>query len=77
MDQLKQWYLKHTALTHVLATIITFLVAAYFQVPQFHSLVVYYYGLLPQGLKQIIATGILLYGFYRNSYKQPPVPPAA
>jgi hypothetical protein len=68
-DKLVAWYQKHTEVTHALAVAIAFLVGAYFQVPAFHNLVTTYYGMLPQSVKEVVATAIALYGFYRNGYK--------
>lgn len=69
MGSIIQWYQKHTGVTHALAGVITFLMTAYFQLPAFHDFVTKYYGMLPQSAKQIVAMLIVLYGFYRQSYK--------
>lgn len=69
MDKLKQWYQSHTQLTHYLAAAFTFLIAAFYQVPQFHDLVIQVYGHFPVWGKQLVVTAIALYGFYRNGQK--------
>lgn len=69
MDQVKSWYQSHTQLTHYAAVIITFLITAFYQVPQFHDLVMQTYGACPHWTKQLVVTGVALYGFYRNGQK--------
>jgi hypothetical protein len=66
MDKIKQWYEAHTNLTHFLAAAITFLVGAFYQVPQFHDSVMQLYGHFPNWGKQLVVTLVALYGFYRN-----------
>ena len=68
MNWLIKWYQEHTALTHTLAVVITFLVMAYFNVPAFHDYANYVYGLMPNWLKTLIGVGIALYSWYRNGY---------
>ena len=69
MDKIKSWYQSHTQLTHYAAAVITFLIAAFYQVPQFHDLVMQAYGVFPHWAKQLVVTAIALYGFYRNGQK--------
>lgn len=69
MNWLIKQYQAHTQVTHAVAAVITVLVGAYFQVPAFHDLVTHYYGLLPQTVKEFVATGIAVYTWYRNGQK--------
>lgn len=70
MNKLKLWYTSHSEITHYLAMGIVFLFGAYYQVPQFHDLVTQVYMHLPNWVKQIVVTGIALYGWYRKSQPQ-------
>lgn len=67
MDTITKFFEDHSAATHVLAVVGAFLFGAYFQVPAFHDLVTHYYGLLPQTLKEFVATGVALFMWYRQS----------
>ena len=64
---IKKFLADHSITTHSLAVVFAFLFAAYFQVPAFHDLLFRWYGLLPQGGKELVSTGIALWMWYRNS----------
>lgn len=66
MDTIKNFIANHSAATHVAAVVFAFLFGAYFQVPAFHDYVNGIYGMFPQGIKQLVATGVALYMWYRN-----------
>jgi hypothetical protein len=65
----KAWLAKYKISTHTVAAIFLFLSTAYFQVPAFHDFVTGVYGHFPQWVKELTATGLALYGFYRSGQK--------
>lgn len=69
MNRIKQFLAAHTADTHAIAAVVAFLVGAYFQVAQFHDLMVNLYGKLPQTGKEMITTAAALYMWYRKDQK--------
>lgn len=65
-NKIQTWFKSRDITTHTVAVVMAFLVAAYFQVPEFHDLVFGAYGHFPQWLKELITTGIALYIWYRK-----------
>jgi len=68
MNWLKQFYTSHTNISHTVMAIVLVLIGAYSQVPQFHDLVNYYFGLCPQSVKQLIISVIAVIAWYKNTH---------
>lgn len=69
-SKIEAWLAQFSITTHTVAIVFMFLFAAYFNVPQFHDLVFHLYGLLPQWAKDLTATAIALYMWYRKGQPQ-------
>ncbi len=69
MNTITAWYSKNTGWTHTIAAVGTFLMLAYFNVPEFKAAVLQLYNAAPHWVEQVIVVGIALYGFYRNGEK--------
>ena len=73
MKWLINFYKTHTGVSHTIAFVVLILIGAYNQVPQFHDLVNYYFGLCPQSVKQIIISTIAVMVWYTNTWNKPNV----
>lgn len=69
MNTIKAWIQKYKISTHSVVVAAGVLTLAYSQVPQFHSLVSQVYGYFPGWAKDLTATAIALYMWYRNGQK--------
>ena len=67
---IKKFLADHSITAHSVAIFVAFLFGAYFQVPVFHDYVFHLYGLLPQSAKELVATAIALYGWYKKNQTQ-------
>lgn len=65
----KAWLAKYKISSHTIAAAFALLTAAYFQVPAFHDLVTGIYGHFPQTVKELVATAVALFAWYRNTQK--------
>jgi hypothetical protein len=65
-EKIKQFFANHSISTHSIATVIAALIGAFYSVPQFHDYVLMVYAHIPKWGKDLIATGIALYMWYRS-----------
>jgi hypothetical protein len=65
VPDLSGFYKAHSGFTHSLAALGASLVAAYYQVPQFHAAVAAAYQNAPPSVRQALVTASALYTFYK------------
>jgi hypothetical protein len=74
-EKIKQFFVNHSISTHSIATVIAALIGAFYSVPQFHDYVLMVYAHIPKWGKDLIATGIALYMWYRSGRAAQVAPP--
>ncbi len=69
MNKFKTFLSGYDVTTHTIAVFGLGAIAAFYEVPQFNTLVMSIYNPMPTALKSIVVAGFALYAWYRNGQK--------
>lgn len=75
MKTISDWFEKYSVWTHAVALLV-FFVGAFDYVPEFHTLILLIWGLIPEWGQTAVLTAIALYAWYRQGEPEIPQPAA-